>query len=124
MREFHIGDILSITTGYLVSPDGMGGVYAILNYMTGEHLFTHQLPRARAACAPSLLAQHPQLADADCTGVTPENIAERLAELAARYGERLPVAPLVGGEYAPRDPLAELREMTGKPIVVIATPDA
>ncbi len=60
-RAFHIGDILSVTTGIFVSPDGIGGLYDILNYMTGDDLYTHQLPRASQQCRPALLAQHPQL---------------------------------------------------------------
>jgi hypothetical protein len=60
-RQFHISDILSITTGYLVSNRKMDGVYDILNFMTGEMLFTHQLPRAADECTPHLLRQYPIL---------------------------------------------------------------
>ena len=56
-RDFHIGDILSVTTGRLVSPRRMDGVYDILNFMTGDNLFTHQLPRAARECAGPLAAQ-------------------------------------------------------------------
>lgn len=45
-KRFHLGDVLSITTGHLLSPRHMEGVYEILNHMTGDQLFTHQLPRA------------------------------------------------------------------------------
>jgi hypothetical protein len=41
-REFHLGDVLSITTGVLVSPRRMEGVSDILEFMTGSDLFTHQ----------------------------------------------------------------------------------
>jgi len=61
MREFHLGDILTITTRKLVSPRGMEGVYGILNYMTNDNLFTHQLQRATKECAPFLLEQFPFL---------------------------------------------------------------
>lgn len=45
-KTFHLGDILTITTGRLVSPRHMEGVYDILNWMTGEDLLvTHQIPR-------------------------------------------------------------------------------
>src|SRR5215469_4293666 len=64
-REFHIGDILSVTTGRLVSPRHIGGVYDILGWMTGDSLFTHQLPRAAEECAPSLREQFPDLAAAE-----------------------------------------------------------
>lgn len=63
VKPFHIGDILSITTGRMVSPRHMEGIYDILNYMTGDNLFTHQLRRAADACKPALLEQHPILVE-------------------------------------------------------------
>ena len=64
-KQFHLGDVLSITTGRLVSPRHIDGVYDILNFMTGDNLFTHQLPRASDECKPYLVAQFPQLAAAE-----------------------------------------------------------
>ena len=61
-KQFHLGDVLSITTGRLVSPRHIDGVYDILNFMTGDNLFTHQLPRASDECKPYLVEQFPQLA--------------------------------------------------------------
>lgn len=37
MRQFHISDILTITSGRLVSSRHMDGIYDILNYMTGGY---------------------------------------------------------------------------------------
>ncbi len=118
-RAFHIGDILSVTTGIFVSPDGIGGLYDILNYMTGDDLYTHQLPRASQQCRPALLAQHPQLTGADMRGITPDNHRERLAEAVEKYGEMLPIRPLDTNDYTPIDPLTELASMTDKPIIVV-----
>lgn len=60
-KQFHISDVLSITTGRLVSTRHMQGVYEILNFLTGDQLFTHQLPRAQRECEPWLRTQFPQL---------------------------------------------------------------
>jgi hypothetical protein len=60
-KKFHIGDVLSIIPGRLISPDHVGGVYNILNWMTGDNLMTHQLPRASRECEPYLREQHPDL---------------------------------------------------------------
>ena len=60
-KKFHLGDVLSTTTERLVSPRHISGVYDILNFMTGDDLFTHQLPRASEECKPYLLEQFPQL---------------------------------------------------------------
>lgn len=61
MKNFHISDVLSITTRRLVSSRHMDGVYDILNFLTGDNLYTHQLPRAVRECEPWLRSQFPQL---------------------------------------------------------------
>ena len=122
-RTFALGDILSITTPWLVSRRGMEGVYDILNYMTGDQLWTHQLPRASRECAPHLLRQHPQLADADAATVTPETWEAWLREQEAKYGAELPVARIPRDDHARKDPVAELQEMLpGTPILVVNLP--
>lgn len=123
LREFHIGDVLSITSEKLVSPRLMDGVYDILDYMTGENLFTHQLIRARKACAPYLLKQHPELAAETCDDVSPANWRERLAELVLKYGEFLAVEPLPHGSYIPIDPITEAEAMFGPERVIVVKGD-
>lgn len=61
MKQFHISDVLSITTRRLVSSRHMDGIYEILNFLTGDNLFTHQLPRAMRECEPWLKTKFPQL---------------------------------------------------------------
>jgi len=62
MKQFHFSDLLTATTGRLVSSRHMEGVYEILNFLTGDDgLFTHQLPRAVRECEPWLRAQFPAL---------------------------------------------------------------
>lgn len=109
-RNFDLGDILSVTTGCLLSPRHMSGIYDILNFMTGDNLMTHQLPRACRECEPVLLLQHPQLAGVDASGVTSENHLARLAAWKAEFGESLPVEPCGPGVHERIDPLSELAE--------------
>lgn len=118
-KSFHLGDILSVTGEKLLSPRLMSGVYDILNYMTGENLFTHQLPRAGRACKPHLLKQFPQLENADCEGITGENFRERLDALVQQFGETFEVEPLPKGAYIPIDPITEAEAMVGDPSKVI-----
>jgi hypothetical protein len=61
-RLFHIGDVLSITSGVLLSPRGLTGVKELLSYMTEEDLSLYELTAAAEACAPILRAQFPTLA--------------------------------------------------------------
>jgi hypothetical protein len=112
-KTFHLGDVLSITTGRLVSPDGIDGVYRICDYMLDTSHFTHQLPRASKECRPHLLVQHPQLAEVE----PPDEFEDEahvwrwLAEQTERYGVELPVQRVY--EPVHRDPIAELVEMRG-----------
>lgn len=109
-QTFHIGDILSITTDCLVSPGHMDGVYRILQHMTGEPLWTHQLPRAAEECKPALLAQHPDLADVHAPEFADVAEVQRwLAEQVQRYGERREVQPLAPEDHTSIDPISELR---------------
>lgn len=121
-RDFPLGAILSITDGHLVARNHIDGVYEILNWMTGDNLFTHQLPRASKECRPYLLAQHPQLEAV----VFPDGIegAEAvyawLDEQEAIYGETLPVEPLPEGAHERIEPMTELFDMApGKTIIPI-----
>ena len=62
--KFHIGTILSITNGRLLAKNHMDDIYAILNFMTNEDLFTHSLIQASKDCKPYLLEMNPILNDA------------------------------------------------------------
>lgn len=143
-KKFHIGDVLSITTKRLVSPRQIEGIYDILNFMTQDSLFTHQLPRAADECRPDLLRQFPQLDTAEMqvaigelllTLETPtgnsnpkESVSEWLSKLTSgQYGiqidEVLDVQPLPNGAHTSMNPLQELADMGGKVRVVVVKSD-
>ena len=115
-RDFDLADILSITTGRLLSHRHMDGVYDILNFLTGDDLYTHQLPRAADTCRGPLLEQHPQLTDvAPPLDIDVPAIEAWLAQAEATYGRTLPLAT-----WEHRNPLVELAEMVdGKPIIPV-----
>jgi hypothetical protein len=109
-KTFHIGDILSVTTGIFCTPNGIDGIYEILNWMTGDNLMTHQLPRAGRECAPDLQCQHPDLADVIVPEFTSRDEGMAwIAEQVARFGETREVAPLAAGDHTAIDPIAELK---------------
>lgn len=109
-KLFHLGDILTITTGKLVSPRHMEGVYDILNFMTGDNLFTHQLGRASNECKPALLEQHPQLVAVTGDEVTPKNFKAWIEAQCAEFGDELLVRPLPEHAHEFIDPMSELAE--------------
>ena len=146
-KKFHIGDVLSITTGLLVSPDHIGGVYQILNYMTRDNLFTHQLGRAADECKPYLLKQFPWLASDEFQGVVDKlknslannkssegEMANKTAsyivnswlkkQVIPKTGEFVEVEPLPSDtRYEHKEPIAELVKMAGKKKVIVVSPD-
>lgn len=117
----------------------MGGVYEILNHVTGDNLFTHVLPRAFRFASPLIKAQYPELEAAE----KPENLAKLDTLIGdARARNEAPMVackmwldwmqePGVCGlksEYTiashadawlQRDPLQELESMVGKEKVVV-----
>lgn len=122
-KTFDLADILSVTTGVLLSP--VGGVYSILNWMTGDDLMTHQLPLAADAMTPELLLQHPWL-----KGLQPPKVAGLTALLAwldrvvDAHGDLHEVAPapLAWGRH---DPISDFRnEYPGTPVLgVVVAPE-
>lgn len=118
-RNFPLGSVLTVTTGRTLCE--VGQIYEILNFMTGDNLFTHQLPRASEECTEPLLKQHPQLADV----VVPETINSWetcnawLATQTEKFGAELHVQQLAPNDHTRIDPLTELAQMTDKPIITV-----
>ena len=146
MKDFHISDLLTLTTGRLVGSRHMRGVYEILNFMTGDSLFTHQLPRAMEECEPWLRQQFPRLFPEDAMMAEMLKLLEGQLEAAASdadlaplvaawvesvrvaWGlpERVPVYELPPEFHTHIDPIEEARAMMGddRVIVISAEDDA
>lgn len=128
-KSFHLGDLLSVTQDKLVSPNHIGGVYAVVDFVTGQPHWTHQLPRACGEVRPELLRQHPWLDGI----IPPDSVCDEptvlawLAEVVTLYGEVHEVAPMPPGAYVGREPISELGEMIGRdrviPVVVPGEPE-
>jgi hypothetical protein len=109
-KEFASCDVLSVVTGRLVGK--MGGVYEVLNWMTGESLFTHQLPRVGDEARPVLVAAHPALQQAidEAEQVTTDNWNEWLQTWQDRYGPTIAVPKFGAADHERIDPMSELAE--------------
>lgn len=111
-KSFPTGAVLTVVTGILVSRNHIQGVYEVLNWMTGESLFTHQLPRVSREAEPVLLKAHPELSAAveEASQVTPENCLQWLTRWEERYGLTIDVPRLTIEEHERIDALSELAE--------------
>jgi hypothetical protein len=119
-RNFALGAVLTVAGDKLMCD--IGKVYEVLNYMTGDNLFTHQLPRAAKECRPILIKKHPWLTEYIETvqpKVTPENVREVIAECEAWWGSEVAVDELsAAGDHDFKEPLQELCEMVGPDRVI------
>lgn len=110
-----LGDVLSVTTGRLVSRDGIGGVYRVCDHMTGTPNFTHQLPRVCDEIRPVIFEQAPWLGrivvpDFPETA-TAEDWMTWLGQMELTHGATVALAPLAA--YSAPNPIEELCDMVG-----------
>lgn len=120
---FHLGDLLSISTGRLLAPTGIAGVCAILNHLTDDDLMTHQLPIACEAMQPELADQHPWLGQVEVPeGLDHVTVPAWLVEAVAKWGERHEVrpAPRAWGQH---DPIRDFHnQWPDTPVVAVVSP--
>lgn len=137
-KSFPLRVVLTVTTGRLLTepkgPDdnGISALYEILNWITGDSLFTHQLPRAEESARPWLLKCFPELAPAsgcldnldgwlkaDRTGGQ-EGIKMWLTELRMMFPElkeNYQIEPMPEG-WTTIDPMIELESMVSKEKII------
>ena len=70
IKRFPLRVVLTVSTGRLLTKptdfgNGIKDVYDILNWMTRDDLYTHQIPRAMGECRPWLLRWFPELSKVD-----------------------------------------------------------
>lgn len=88
-NRFHLGDILTITTGVLLSPFKEAGVFALLSYMVDEDVNEINVSRIVEECKPALLNQFPDFSvvgEDIVSKITPENWMEVLNHLCEEFG--------------------------------------
>lgn len=110
-RLFSTGAILSITTDIMCVRE-MNAIYDILNYLTQDNLFTHQLPRAARVARPWLVKQHPWalIPENDISG---KNCLKLVQKFSKEHGSNHAVATMPDGVWAHQNPVEELARMIG-----------
>lgn len=135
-KSFPIAVILNFADGRLLT--SIEDVYTFANFMTGDSLFTHQLPRAFREISPVLKKQLPFLASPEFAkdqeiltrsldGAARECVRpiidDWLKDVAGSYGAEHMVTPLT--EWMRQDPVSELIQMreSREGIVVVQAPE-
>lgn len=124
-RNFHIGAILSITTGFLMpTPDydhPMDALYDILNFMTQDNLYTHALPRAANECKPYLIDAFPHWPHkVHADQVNSEEKSERfLASCVNLYGAYHAVTQIPRDDHDYIHPIQEAVDLIGEDRVIV-----
>jgi hypothetical protein len=129
-REFDLGDVLSVTTGVLLcSVSGsrqhpIEGVYDILNYMTGESLYTHQIPRVCGEARPVILARYPQLSGIEIPEFkSPDDVPAFVAQLREQHGAMFAIPRMNADQHERIDPLSELAEKVDPSKIIVVSGD-
>lgn len=94
-KNFDIGDVLSITTGRLVSTRLMTGVSDILGFMTSlPNITTLELVVVAEQCRIAILRQYPELGEVDHSHVNENTHAQFVKEMRRRFGDNLKITQL------------------------------
>lgn len=136
-KRFSIGAVLTITTEKFLCE--VGELYGILNWMTSDELFTHQLPRASRECKPFLLDWFPDLAyfgsdealkrlDGMLSGMTNDElkkhgkgVIEDWIKSTNAVPEFYDVRKIPSSSHPVKHPLSELAEMVDPKKIIVAT---
>jgi hypothetical protein len=131
-RSFHISDVLTITSGRLLSTRHMDGLYDILGFATDSSPFTHQLPRLCDEVEPYLRAEHPELAKVEVpetfAGETRDEVKASvdawLETLYPTFGTEVIVHRIPAEAHQSINPLRELIDKMGPDKVVVVATDS
>lgn len=110
-KLFPTAVVLSTVTGRLLCD--IGAIYEVLNWMTGESVYTHQIPRISREAEPVILAAHPQLREAwrEAALVNADNWQDWRDRWNLRYGAEIAVPKMGAAEHKAIDPITELQQM-------------
>ena len=124
-KIFPLSSVLSVVTGRSCQERGISGVYEVLNWMTGEDLYTHQLPRVAKESVAVLISAHPVLADAeaDKEAITAENFREWLSKWEAKIGRYIAVPRMRADQHERIDAMSELSEKIHPDRIIVIRKD-
>lgn len=114
-RMWPLGAVLTVTTGRMVAENGVGDLHELLDWLTGDELYTHQLGRAADACGSWVLEQHPVLRQVTLPEgqLDEQGWRDWLDTTKTTIASELRLTPLPADRWVSRDPIEELLKMRG-----------
>lgn len=109
-KTFPTADVIGTITGVLLGE--IDGIYEVSQFMCGEPVWTHQLPRVGKEIQPVVLRQHPQLTPVidEAKAVTRDNWQQMLAGWTDRFGDTIALDPMTAEDHQSIDPVSEAAE--------------
>lgn len=103
-KAFDLGVVLSVATGRLFVE--MDYLYDFFNYLTGDIIFIHQVPRLMKLVQPYVLGRFPQLSGVGLeVAINDFDEAKAYVEsIKPVFGETLSISPLPEGLWTHMDP--------------------
>ncbi len=110
-KSFTLDIVLTVTSGILLTP--IDELYRILNYLTGEQLYTHQLPRASEFAKPHIFKKYPELKKVEIPNVSTFEEVEAFINSLKNNGmlAEYELEPMT--DFVAKNPIQELIEMRG-----------
>lgn len=121
-KEFPADVVLTIVTGHMIC-DQIGQVYEILNWMTDDEIYTHQIPRVIREVRGEIVKMHPRLAQATpMEGIEGEPFAIWVRNWITKHGYTYIKVPKVSHLHVRKDPVAELQERFPNANIIVVHP--
>lgn len=120
-RSFPIEVILSGTHRHMLCE--FSKVHEFIEFVCGEPVWTHQLPRVFPSVREGVLKQHPQLAQFSPEGCNGDNWQEYVRRGREMFGASLEIEHCSASGYEPIHPLDE-QNLQGKEVITITMPES
>lgn len=116
LEYFPTSVILSVVYDRLLCK--IDDVYRILNFVTGDSIYTHQIPRACRTVSPWILQGLPQLRDWKSSEINTQNWQSYVKLASEKFGERLLVKKMPRSMWTHIDAVEEAKAMVGDENVI------
>ena len=107
-RTFDLGTVLTVTSGRVFT--SIDNFYDILNYLSNDKIYTHQIPRVITIAKSYVLERYPQLdgVGKDVVINNKQDVETFIGEQKSIYGDSFVLSPMTGEIYQHIDPIDEL----------------